>query len=65
MVSLDHMALMSGSRCVRKRFTCTLQAKAKPFVPPPKTLKDLDARLNEKGIELIDFYLAKKDLQPA
>lgn len=32
------------------------------ILPPPKTLKDLDARLNEKGIELIDFYLAKKEL---
>jgi peroxiredoxin 2/4 len=37
----------------------------KVIVPPPKTLKDLDARLNEKGIELIDFYLAKKQLEPA
>jgi peroxiredoxin (alkyl hydroperoxide reductase subunit C) len=32
------------------------------ILPPPKTLADLDARLNEKGIELIDFYLAKKEL---
>jgi peroxiredoxin 2/4 len=37
----------------------------KVIVPPPKTLKDLDARLNEKGIELIDFYLAKKELRSA
>ena len=37
----------------------------KVIVPPPKTLKDLDARLNEKGIELIDFYLAKKELEMA
>ena len=37
----------------------------KVIVPPPKTLKDLDARLSEKGIELIDFYLAKKDLEMA
>ncbi len=35
----------------------------KVILPPPKTLKDLDARLNEKGIELIDFYLAKKELE--
>ena len=33
----------------------------KVIVPPPKTLKDLDARLSEKGIELNDFYLAKKE----
>ncbi len=40
--------------------------KGKPVIlPPPKTLKDLDARLNEKGIELIDFYLAKKQLETA
>ena len=32
------------------------------ILPPPKTLKDLDARLGEKNIELVDFYLAKKEL---
>ena len=37
----------------------------KVILPPPKTLKDLDARLEEKGIELIDFYLAKKQLELA
>ena len=37
----------------------------KVIVPPPKTLKDLDARLSEKGIELVDFYLAKKQLETA
>ncbi|MBL0043775.1 MAG: peroxiredoxin [Flavobacteriales bacterium] len=37
----------------------------KVIVPPPKTLKDLDSRLQEKGIELIDFYLAKKQLETA
>jgi len=37
----------------------------KVILPPPKTLKDLDARLSEKGIELIDFYLAKKQLEKA
>ncbi len=37
----------------------------KVIIPPPKTLKDLDARLNEKGIELIDFYLAKRTLEMA
>lgn len=34
----------------------------KVILPPPKTLTDLDARMKEKGIELIDFYLAKKEL---
>lgn len=39
----------------------------KVIVPPPTTLEQMDARLEEKGIELIDFYLAKKslELQPA
>ena len=35
------------------------------IVPPPKTLKDLDARLAEKDLEFVDFYLAKKSLEPA
>ena len=34
----------------------------KVILSPPKTLKDLDARLGEKNIELVDFYLAKKEL---
>ncbi|MBL0126826.1 MAG: peroxiredoxin [Flavobacteriales bacterium] len=34
----------------------------KVIVSPPKTLKDLDARLAEKGLEFVDFYLAKKSL---
>ena len=34
----------------------------KVIMTPPKTLKELDARLGEKGIEMIDFYLAKKEL---
>lgn len=37
----------------------------KVIVPPPKTLKDLDTRLHEKGIDLIDFYLAKRELETA
>ena len=37
----------------------------KVIVSPPKTLKDLDARLAEKGLEFVDFYLAKKSLEPA
>jgi peroxiredoxin (alkyl hydroperoxide reductase subunit C) len=35
---------------------------AKVIVPPPKTLAEMDERLNDKDIELVDFYLAKKDL---
>ena len=37
----------------------------KVIVSPPKTLRDLDARLAEKGLEFVDFYLAKKSLEPA
>lgn len=32
------------------------------IVPPPKTLAEMDARINDDSIEKIDFYLAKKDL---
>jgi peroxiredoxin (alkyl hydroperoxide reductase subunit C) len=34
----------------------------KAIVPPPKTLDEMNKRLEEKNIELIDFYLAKKDI---
>lgn len=32
------------------------------IVPPPKTLEEMDARMKDKSIELVDFYLAKKEL---
>jgi peroxiredoxin (alkyl hydroperoxide reductase subunit C) len=32
------------------------------IVPAPKTLKELDARLADKALEQVDFYLAKKQL---
>jgi peroxiredoxin (alkyl hydroperoxide reductase subunit C) len=34
----------------------------KVIVPPPKNLTELDARLADKKIEMVDFYLAKKEL---
>ncbi len=34
----------------------------KVIVPPPKTLAEMDARLNDDSIDKIDFYLAKKEL---
>jgi peroxiredoxin (alkyl hydroperoxide reductase subunit C) len=34
----------------------------KVIVPPPKTLKELDARLADASVEKVDFYLAKKEL---
>ena len=34
----------------------------KVIVPPPKTLKDLDARIKDTTLEKVDFYLAKKQL---
>ena len=34
----------------------------KVIVPPPRTLEDMDARMQDKSLEIIDFYLAKKDL---
>jgi len=33
------------------------------IVPPPKTLAEMDARLNDDTIDKVDFYLAKKDLK--
>ena len=30
------------------------------IVPPPKTLEEMDARIADKSVEKIDFYLAKK-----
>lgn len=34
----------------------------KVIVPPPKTLEEMDARMKDESIELVDFYLAKKEL---
>lgn len=34
----------------------------KVIVPPPKTLEEMDARIKDDSIELVDFYLAKKEL---
>src|SRR5437588_426568 len=34
----------------------------KVIVPPPKTEKDVDARLADKTLEKLDFYLAKKSI---
>lgn len=35
----------------------------KVIVPPPKSLEEVEERLADKDVELIDFYLAKKDLK--
>lgn len=34
----------------------------KVIVPPPKTLEEMNARLKDDSLELVDFYLAKKEL---
>ena len=34
----------------------------KVIVPPPKTLKEMEARKADKSLEMVDFYLAKKEL---
>lgn len=36
---------------------------AKVIVPPPKTLEEMDARLKDESLEMVDFYLAKKELE--
>jgi peroxiredoxin (alkyl hydroperoxide reductase subunit C) len=33
------------------------------IVPPPKTLDEMEARINDTSIEKVDFYFAKKELQ--
>ena len=35
----------------------------KIIVPPPKTLAELEARVNDNSVEKVDFYLAKRDLE--
>ncbi|MBN8682669.1 MAG: peroxiredoxin [Chitinophagales bacterium] len=44
---------------------CAMPLNWKPgekvIVPPPKTMEDLDKRLNS-GLEMVDFYLAKRTL---
>ncbi len=34
----------------------------KVIVPPPKTLEEMETRIKDDSIELVDFYLAKKEL---
>ncbi len=34
----------------------------KVIVPPPKTLDEMQERIDNTGYEKIDFYLCKKDL---
>ena len=34
----------------------------KVIVPPPKTLEEMEARMNDDSIEKVDFYLARKEL---
>ncbi|WP_424962101.1 hypothetical protein [Ekhidna sp.] len=34
----------------------------KVIVPPPKTLDELEERLNDDSLEKVDWYLAKKEL---
>jgi peroxiredoxin (alkyl hydroperoxide reductase subunit C) len=35
----------------------------KVIIPPPKTLAEMEDRLNDKTCERVDFYLCKKDLK--
>jgi peroxiredoxin (alkyl hydroperoxide reductase subunit C) len=34
----------------------------KVIVPPPKTLDEMNERLSDKSIDLVDFYLATKSI---
>ena len=35
----------------------------KVIVPPPKSLDELNARLDDDSLEKVDWYLAKKELE--
>jgi len=35
----------------------------KVIIPPPKTLKEMENRINDATCEKVDFYLAKKELE--
>jgi peroxiredoxin (alkyl hydroperoxide reductase subunit C) len=39
------------------------QPGEKVIVPPPKTLKEMEDRYLDKSIEMIDFYLSKKEIK--
>ncbi len=41
------------------------QKGQKVIVPPPKTVDDMNARIADKSIEKVDFYLAWKELEKA
>jgi peroxiredoxin (alkyl hydroperoxide reductase subunit C) len=34
----------------------------KVIVPPPKTLEEMNERMKDKSLDMVDFYLAKKEL---
>jgi peroxiredoxin (alkyl hydroperoxide reductase subunit C) len=34
----------------------------KVIVPPPKTLAEMQNRIDDKSLEKVDFYLAKKEI---
>jgi len=35
----------------------------KVIIPPPKTQKDLEARIADKGLEMTDWYFSKKEMK--
>lgn len=49
------------------KYACALpldwQPGDKVIVPPPKTLKEMETVIADTGLEKVDFYLAKKELQ--
>lgn len=49
------------------QYQCALPVNWKPgekaIVPPPKTLEEMDERINNQSYEKVDFYLMKKSLE--
>jgi peroxiredoxin (alkyl hydroperoxide reductase subunit C) len=64
--NMDEIIRVLKALQVSDEFKVSLPLNWKPgdkvIVPPPRTLEEIEERLNDDSIEKIDFYLAKKDL---
>jgi peroxiredoxin (alkyl hydroperoxide reductase subunit C) len=64
--SIDEIHRLVQSLQTADKFACATPESWRPgqkvVVPPPKTLKDAQARMAESGLERTDWYLSKKSL---